>query len=75
MSARRSPAEIRRSLEANRAQFELSVVRLRGEVAELTDWRRQLARHRREALGGAALAGLLIGALVIPRRKKRSERS
>ncbi|MHB8491555.1 MAG: hypothetical protein ACYDA6_04975 [Solirubrobacteraceae bacterium] len=58
-------------MEANRAGLELSVVRLRGEVAELTDWRKQLVRHRREALAGAAVAGLFIGALLVPRRRPR----
>jgi len=68
MSARRSPEEIRTSMEVNRAQLERSMVRLRGEVAELTDWRRQVRRHRRKALAGAAIAGFLIGSVVIPRR-------
>jgi hypothetical protein len=67
---RRSTEEIRSSIESNRAQLELSMVRLRGEVAQLTDWRRQLARHRREALVGAALAGVVLGALLIPRRRR-----
>jgi hypothetical protein len=68
--ARRSPTEIRNSIEANRAQLELSMVKLRGEVAELTDWRRQIVGHRREALVGAAVAGFVLGALLIPRRRR-----
>jgi hypothetical protein len=68
--AKRTPTEIRNSIEANRAQLELSMVKLRGEVAELTDWRRQIVRHRREALVGAAVAGFIIGALIIPRRRR-----
>jgi hypothetical protein len=67
---RRSPTEIRNSIEANRAQLELSMGRLRGEVAELTDWRKQLMRHRRQALVGAAVAGFIVGALIIPRRRR-----
>ncbi len=66
---RRSPAEIRTSMEVNRVQLERSVVRLRGEVAELTNWRRQVVRHRSKALVGAAIAGFLIGGIVIPRRR------
>jgi hypothetical protein len=65
--AGRSPSEIRTSMEVNRAQLERSMVRLRGEVAELTDWRLQVRRHRRGAIAGAAIAGFLLGALVIPR--------
>ena len=59
--AERSPAEIRASIENNRAQLAVAVERLRGEVAELTDWRSQLSRHRRPVLVGAAVAGFLIG--------------
>ena len=69
MMARRSPAEIRTSMEVNRVELERSVVQLRGEVAELTDWRLQVRRHRRAALTGAALAGLVLGSLLIPRRR------
>jgi hypothetical protein len=57
----RSAAEIRDSIEANRAQLGLSLERLRGEVAELTDWRRHLVRHRTEVLIGATVAGFVIG--------------
>ncbi|TMK39626.1 MAG: DUF3618 domain-containing protein [Actinobacteria bacterium] len=61
MMPERSAAEIRASVEANRAQLGLSLERLRGEVAELTDWRRHLVRHRTEVLIGAAVAGFVIG--------------
>jgi hypothetical protein len=57
----RSPEEIRASIEANRLQLGASLERLRGEVTELADWRKQLRRHKREALIGAAVAGFLIG--------------
>ena len=59
--AERSPAEIRASIEANRAELAVSIERLRGEVAELTDWRGHLRRHRRAALVGAAVAGFMVG--------------
>jgi multidrug resistance efflux pump len=57
----RSPEEIRASIEANRKQLGTSVERLRGEVAEITDWRKQLRRHQRNAVIGAAVAGFVIG--------------
>ena len=57
----RTPEEIRASIEDNRAQLALSVQRLRGEVAQLTDWRSQLRRHRTTALVGAAVAGFVVG--------------
>jgi hypothetical protein len=59
--AQRSPEEIRSSIEANRAELAVSLQRLHGEVAELTDWRKQLVRHRREVLVGAAVAGFVLG--------------
>jgi hypothetical protein len=61
MSAARSPEEIRRSIEANRAELGMAVERLRTELARATDWRAQLRRHRREVLIGAAVAGFVLG--------------
>jgi len=75
--ATRSPEEIRASIEANRAELAVSLGTLRNEVAELTDWRKQLARHQREVAIGAAVAGFVlaggVAALggVFGRRKKR----
>ena len=46
----RTPEEIRASIEQNRQQLAVSLTHLRGEVAELTDWRKQLTIHRREAV-------------------------
>ena len=59
--ATRSPEEIRRSIETNRAELALSLSRLRGEVAEVTDWRKQITRHRKQVVIGAAVAGFVIG--------------
>ena len=70
-TARRSAAEIRSSIESNRMELAVSLDRLRGEVAQLTDWRLQVRRHRRGAIAGAAVAGFLLGALVIPRPRAR----
>ena len=59
--ATRTPEEIRRSIESNRAELALSLGRLRGEVAEVTDWRKQIQRHRKQVIIGAAVAGFVIG--------------
>jgi hypothetical protein len=59
--ATRTPEEIRRSIESNRAELALSLGRLRGEVAEVTDWRKQITRHRKQVVIGAAVAGFVIG--------------
>lgn len=69
--AQRSAEEIRSSMEANRAELELSIQRLRGEVAELTDWRAHVARHRQEILIGAAVVGFMIGVRGLRRRRRR----
>lgn len=61
MPPQRTPEEIRSSIEANRAELAVSLGRLRGEVAELTDWRGQLRQHRRQVLIGAAVAGFVVG--------------
>ena len=61
MAAARTPEEIRRSIEANRAELGMALERLRAEVAEATDWRKQFNRHRKEALIGAAAAGFVLG--------------
>jgi hypothetical protein len=78
MSAARSPEEIRRSIEANRAELGLAVERLRGEVTKATDWRAQIRRHEREVIIGAAVAGFVLGGgiaaftgLVTGRRRSR----
>ena len=61
MAATRSPEEIRRSIEANRAELGVAVDRLRAEVAELADWRKQINMRRKQFLIGAAVAGFVLG--------------
>ena len=61
MAVQRSPEEIRRSIEQNRAELAHSLERLRGEVAEVTDWRKQIREHQKQVLIGAAVAGFVIG--------------
>lgn len=72
----RSPDEIRASIERNRMELATSLDRLRTEVAEVTDWRKQLQRHQREVIIGAAVAGFVIGGGIAAfgglfRRKRR----
>ncbi len=71
MAAQRTPAEIRSSIEANRAELARSVQRLRGEVERITDWRGQLERHRGEVLAGAAVVGFLVGVRLLRGRRRR----
>ena len=61
MAETRTAEEIRRSIEANRTELGLAVERLRSEVAEVTDWRKQLNKHRKQVLIGAAVAGFVLG--------------
>jgi len=70
--AQRSPAEIRNSIETNRAELAVSISNLRGEVDYLTDWRGHIARHERELkIGGAIVVGLLVGSRLLRRRRRR----
>ncbi len=61
MAQTRSPEEIRQSIEANRAELAHSLERLRGEIAEATDWRKQIVEHQKQVLIGAAVAGFILG--------------
>jgi hypothetical protein len=69
--AQRSAAEIRSSIESNRVELAVAVDNLRGEVAQLTDWRAHLQRHRGELMAGAAVVGLVIGARLLRSRRRR----
>ena len=61
---RRSPDEIRASIEENRQELGASLEKLRGEVTELTDWRSQIRRNRDQlALGAAATGFVLAGGI------------
>ena len=61
MAAARTPEEIRRSIEANRAELGLAVEKLRGEVAEVADWRKHLRNNQKQVMIGAAVAGFVLG--------------
>ncbi len=66
----RSPAEIRRDIDLQRRDLGRSVEQLRGRVAELTDWRRQVREHRSQLIVGAAVAGFALGGLMMLRRRR-----
>ena len=57
----RSPAQIRMSVEETRRELEFSLNDLQAKVTQITDWRSQLVRHKREIVIGAAVAGFVIG--------------
>ncbi len=57
----RNADEIRASIEQTRQQLGVSIVKLRDEVAELSDWRAQLRRNQQPLLIGAGAAGFVLG--------------
>jgi hypothetical protein len=61
MQPNRSPEQIRASIEANRLELARSLENLRGEIQVASDWRRQLQRHQKQVLIGAAVAGFVLG--------------
>lgn len=61
MARSRSPEMIRASIEETRHELAFSVNDLRSKVAEITNWRGQLIKNRKQALIGAAVAGFVIG--------------
>jgi hypothetical protein len=76
--AGRTPDEIRASIEQGRQELGTSLVRLRDEVTELTDWRGQLRRNQQNLQIAAAAAGFVIaggigglGSAVFGRRRRR----
>jgi hypothetical protein len=66
----RSAAEIRRDIDAQRQDLGRSVEALRGRVAELTDWRRQVREHRSQLIVGAAVVGFAVGGLMALKRRR-----
>ena len=57
----RTPEQIRASIEDNRRELAVSLERRRGEVAEVTDWRKQIVTHQKQVMIGAAAAGFVLG--------------
>jgi hypothetical protein len=80
--ASRTPDEIRASIEENRQQLAVSLEKLRGEVVELADWRKQLVAHQEQVLIGAGVAGFVlgggiaaVGSLLFGGRRRRRRRT
>ena len=74
----RTPEEIRASIEQNRQELGSSLVWLRDEVNQLTDWRAQVRRSREPLTIAAAAAGFIlaggiggVGSLLSGRGRKR----
>ncbi len=65
----RTSTQIRRDIDAHRQDLGTSVEALRGRVAELTDWRRQVREHRPQLVAAAAAAGFLVGVMALRRRR------
>lgn len=70
--AQRTAAEIRDSIESNRAELALSLGNLHTEVARITDWRGHIERHQREIAIGVGVASVLLLGRRRRRRKRRS---
>ncbi len=58
--ATRSPDEIRASIDENRKALAVSIGTLKSEVAEATDWRKQIAANQKNVMIGAAVAGFVL---------------
>jgi hypothetical protein len=76
--AGRTPDEIRASIEHNRKELGTSLVLLRDEVGQLTDWRAQVKRNEKNLQVAAAAAGFVIAGgiggtlnVLFGRKKKR----
>lgn len=67
----RTAEQIRADIEAGRQELSQSVEVLRDKVNELTDWRGQIRKHRREITIAAAVVGFTIGARFMMRRRRR----
>jgi hypothetical protein len=59
-SAKRTPEQIRASLEDHRRELSSSIESLRDDVTELSDWRAIIRRHQQPAVIAAAVAGFVL---------------
>jgi hypothetical protein len=66
---KRNSAQIRADIDAQRAELGQSVDQLRDRVTELTDWKGQLRKHRKQIIVGAVATGFIVGGLAALRRR------
>ncbi len=66
---KRTSAQIRADIDAQRAELGKSVDQLRDRVTELTDWKSQLRKHRKPIIVGAVATGFVVGGLMALRRR------
>jgi multidrug resistance efflux pump len=78
MADKRTAEEIRASIEHNREELGVSLVKLREEVTELTDWRAQVRRNSERLTVAAAAAGFVLagglggaGSMLFGRRRRK----
>jgi hypothetical protein len=81
MADKRTADEIRASIDHNREELGVSLVKLRDEVTELTDWRAQVRRNSERLTIAAAAAGFVLagglggaGSMLFGRRKSKKRR-
>ena len=82
-NGKRTPDEIRASIEENRQELGMSLIRLRDGVGELTDWRAQVKRNREPLAVAAAAAGFVLaggiggvtGVLFGGRKRRRARKN
>ena len=65
---KRSSHEIRASIEEEREALSTALTSLRSEVTELTDWRKQVNKHKDELImAGAVVGAVAVAGLVLKR--------
>jgi hypothetical protein len=66
----RSAEQIRRDIVQQRQELSRSVDALRNRWVQVTDLKRQVREHRTELAVGAAVVGLIGGAIALSRRRR-----
>jgi hypothetical protein len=66
----RSAEQIRNDIVQRRQELSRSVDALRNRWVQVTDVKRQIRKHSGELAVGAAVVGLLVGAIALRRRRR-----